>query len=98
MAWHAPCGRTDNLESRDKRAFAPEQVSEHEMAEQPFAVVCAWCNRIVNAPARRKPVTHTICPTCLERALATRGGTADSVPARDGRVPSPEYLGDPFRH
>ena len=46
------------------------------MADESFALVCAWCNRIVNAPARRTPVTHTICPSCLERALAQQGSRA----------------------
>ncbi len=66
------------------------------MADEPYAVVCAWCNRIVNAPARRRPVTHTICPSCLERALAQQGGGATSQPQSLNL--HPDYFGNVFRH
>jgi hypothetical protein len=74
------------------------RVAEHNMVEQPFAVVCAWCNRIVNAPARRTPVTHTICPSCLERALAQQGGTAHDGTAGNNLNLQPDYLRSIFRH
>ena len=66
------------------------------MADEPYAVVCAWCNRIVNAPARRTPVTHTICPSCLERALEQQSGGATSHPA--SLNPHPDYFGNVVRH
>jgi len=66
------------------------------MADGPFAVVCAWCNRIVNPPARRTPVTHTICPTCLARALAQQGGGATSN--TDSLSLPPDDFGNVFRH
>lgn len=65
------------------------------MGEGPFAVVCAWCNRIVNPPARRKPVTHTICASCLERAVAQQGG---GVSKTEDLSPPPEYFGNILRH
>jgi hypothetical protein len=66
------------------------------MADGPVAVVCAWCNRIVNPPARRTPVTHTICPTCLARALEQQGGGATSN--TDSLNLPPAYFGNVFRH
>jgi len=68
------------------------------MAEQAFAVVCAWCNRIVNAPARRRPVTHTICPSCLERALTLQNREISASSSSETFDLPPEYLGDIFRH
>jgi len=66
------------------------------MADESFAVVCAWCNRIVNAPARRTPVTHTICPSCLARALAQQGSRATSTTTNLNL--QAEHFGDVFRH
>ena len=36
------------------------------MAAQVFAVVCAWCNRTVQAAPSGSGVTHTICPSCAD--------------------------------
>ena len=66
------------------------------MADEPFAVVCAWCNRIVNPPARRTPVTHTICPSCLKRALAQQGGRATSNTMSLNLLP--DYFSNVLRH
>ena len=66
------------------------------MADESFALVCAWCNRIVNAPARRTPVTHTICPSCLARALAQQGSRATANTTNLSLQADP--LGDVFRH
>ncbi len=40
------------------------------MAAQPLAIVCAWCNRVMAEAPSGTPITHTICPACLEWALA----------------------------
>ena len=49
--------------------------------------VCSWCNRSMppkeceNLPHEsiEEPVTHSICPECLEKALAE----IESVPAQE---------------
>jgi len=56
-----------------------------------LAVVCAWCNRMLTAGRDGSPVTHTICPACLEWAMthpleipqAGRGGYDDRRDAGD---------------
>lgn len=35
----------------------------------PLAVVCAWCKRTITAGPSGSPVTHTICPSCIEWAM-----------------------------
>lgn len=69
------------------------------MAERSLKVVCAWCNRVVIMAPMGTPVTHTICPTCLDFTFEHRSGAA-----RDGsssvdrfRVPV-DYFGDVFKH
>ena len=39
------------------------------MAAQALAIVCAWCNRRMAVAPAGTPITHTICPACLEWAL-----------------------------
>lgn len=34
-----------------------------------FAVICAWCKRTITPGLSGSPVTHTICPACLEWAM-----------------------------
>jgi hypothetical protein len=36
------------------------------MSTQVLAVVCAWCNRIMTSAPAGSPVSHTICPSCLD--------------------------------
>jgi hypothetical protein len=40
------------------------------MAVQRLSVVCAWCNRLVTAAPAGAALTHTICPSCLDWAVA----------------------------
>jgi len=40
------------------------------MAARMLTVVCAWCNRTMTAAATGAPVTHSICPPCLEWSIA----------------------------
>lgn len=40
------------------------------MAAQLLSVVCAWCNRVVKSAPAGSGVTHTICPACLDYAVA----------------------------
>ena len=43
----------------------------HGMDDLPaLAVVCAWCKRTLAVAAEGAPVTHTICPVCVEWAMA----------------------------
>jgi len=42
------------------------------MAARMLTVVCAWCNRTMTAAATGAPVTHSICPPCLEWSIAHR--------------------------
>jgi hypothetical protein len=53
-----------------------------------FTVVCAWCNRNMNAAASGAAVSHTICPSCLEWTI-----THPTEIVRD--LPS-HYLGDAY--
>jgi len=39
------------------------------MGARVFTVVCAWCNRTITAGATSTPVTHTICPSCIDWTL-----------------------------
>jgi hypothetical protein len=43
---------------------------EQSMASQVLSVVCAWCNRSVSTAPAGAGVTHTICPSCLDWAVA----------------------------
>jgi len=36
-----------------------------------FAVVCSWCNLLVKAAPEGTLVTHTICPDCIARTIAS---------------------------
>lgn len=40
------------------------------MAALTLAVVCAWCGRTVKSGVPGACVTHTICPPCIEWAIA----------------------------
>ena len=35
-----------------------------------LAVVCAWCKRTISTGPAGSAVTHTICPECVEWAMA----------------------------
>jgi hypothetical protein len=74
-------------------------VTESNMAEHSLKVVCAWCNRVVIAAPMGTPVTHTICPVCLDFTIARRSGTAHdaSVSVDHVRLPA-DYFGDTFKH
>ena len=39
------------------------------MAAQLLVIVCAWCNRVMATAPSGTPITHTICPACLEWAI-----------------------------
>jgi hypothetical protein len=39
------------------------------MSENAFAVVCAWCHQVIIAAPPSNPVSHTICPSCLDWTL-----------------------------
>ena len=69
------------------------------MAEYSLKVVCAWCNRVVIMAPMGTPVTHTICPTCLDFTIAHRSGTAHdaSVSVEHVHLPA-DYFGDAFKH
>jgi hypothetical protein len=36
------------------------------MAAPTLAVICAWCHRTIAPGSTGAPVTHTICPACLD--------------------------------
>lgn len=40
------------------------------MPASALSVVCAWCRRIVKSGPPGAYVTHTICPSCIEWAIA----------------------------
>jgi hypothetical protein len=50
------------------------------MATSALAVVCAWCNQVVTPAPAGAPVTHTICPACMEWAFVHR--TAATPPEK----------------
>jgi hypothetical protein len=68
---------------------------ESKMAEV-FAVVCAWCNRIVAAAPAGNLVTHTICPDCIARTMVPPGREPEPHASRSAPLP-PDYFGDAFK-
>ena len=62
-----------------------------------FAVVCAWCNRVVTAASAGTLVTHTICPDCLARTIAPPSLETEAS-ASDSALLSPDDFGDAFKH
>lgn len=65
------------------------------MAVQALTVVCAWCKRVVAAAPDGTAITHTICPSCLDRTIR-RSGEGPVDPA--ALLPPPDYFGDAFKH
>ena len=63
------------------------------MAAEVLTVVCAWCQRIVTAAPAGAGVTHTICPSCVDRTLL---GADETDPSRLSPPPDHDYFGDPF--
>jgi hypothetical protein len=63
------------------------------MAANGLTVVCAWCERVVTAASNGAGITHTICPSCLDRTLTS--GDGSSVPIV--LLPPPGYFGDAFK-
>lgn len=67
------------------------------MAAQILTVVCAWCHRTVKQGQAGAPITHTICPSCVEWTM-TRVLSGDLMADGDsdvGRlIPPPGYFGD----
>ena len=61
------------------------------MAAEVLTVVCAWCQRTVTAAPPGAHVTHTICPSCVDRTARL----SDDDPAELN--PSPDYFGDAFK-
>jgi hypothetical protein len=57
------------------------------MSPRVFAVVCAWCNRVVTTAPAGSSVTHTICASCLDWTFS---------PTRDTSI-DPGADGGPFR-
>jgi hypothetical protein len=68
------------------------------MATQALTIVCAWCNRVITAAPSGTPVTHTICPTCVEWALAhpTLGDIESPADSHHAHPPA-GYFGNQFR-
>jgi hypothetical protein len=46
-----------------------------------LTVICAWCNRTLASAPDDCPVSHTICSTCYEAALAQRRPARDQAGA-----------------
>ena len=63
-----------------------------------FAVVCAWCNRIVAAAPAGTLVTHTICTDCLARTMAPPNLDSEAPMWSDSARLPPDYFGDAFKH
>jgi hypothetical protein len=61
------------------------------MATSPLAVVCAWCNQVVTPAPAGAPITHTICPSCMEWAFVHR--TAAMPPEKDRHTLPAGYFG-----
>jgi hypothetical protein len=59
-----------------------------DMGAVAYAVVCAWCNRKMTAAPHGAPVTHTICPSCLEWSIAHPAEIVRDLPSH--------YLGDAY--
>ena len=58
-----------------KRRIAPletrlAELAESNMAARVLSVVCAWCKRVVTSVPNATGITHTICPSCRDRAIA----------------------------
>jgi hypothetical protein len=56
------------------------------MAARIAVVVCAWCNQTMSETSTALPVTHTICPSCLDWSVAHPTQVVQSTP--------PGYFGD----
>jgi len=64
------------------------------MAARVLRVVCAWCKETLTATATDAPVTHSICPSCLEWSITHptqvfHGGRSETLGdyyARDRRL------------
>jgi hypothetical protein len=50
------------------------------LAAQAFSVVCAWCNRTVQAAPAGSRITHTICQACVDWTLTQSAGSDAHVP------------------
>ena len=59
-------------------------------------VVCAWCRQVVSDAPNGTGVTHTICPSCLNRMVTLSPHTGGIDPA--ALLPAPDYFGDAFKH
>jgi hypothetical protein len=64
------------------------------MAGQVLTVICAWCKRVVTAAPNATGITHTICPSCLDRTITHSDGGIDPA----ALMPPPDYFGDAFKH
>jgi hypothetical protein len=66
---------------------------DSNMATRVLAVVCAWCKRVVTPEANATGITHTICPSCLDRTMThIDEGSVDPATFQ----PS-DYFGDVFK-
>ena len=82
-----------------KRRIAPENnvggVCGVDMATRVLTVVCAWCKRMVTAEPNATGITHTICPSCLDRTITH----IDEGPVDPAALQPPaDYFGDAFKH
>jgi hypothetical protein len=83
----------------ERELLASGVRSESHMTAHNFKVVCAWCNRVVNGAPSGTPVTHTICPTCLDFTIAHRSGIAPDASSSAVPMYLPAgYFGDMFKH
>jgi len=64
------------------------------MGKHALTVICAWCRRVVTAAPNATGITHTICPSCLDRTIThSEGGPVDPA----ALLPPPDYFGDAFK-
>ena len=47
------------------------------MAGHLLSVICAWCNRVVVIGPPGAPVTHTMCPSCIDWTMTHPTGRRD---------------------
>ena len=66
------------------------------MATEGLTVVCAWCQQVVKAAPNATGITHTICPSCVDRTI-THSADGQTDPAV--LLPPPDYFdfGDAFK-
>ena len=64
------------------------------MATRVLTVVCAWCKRVVTREPNATGITHTICPSCLDRTITH----IDEGPLDPAALQPPDYFGDAFKH